>query len=90
MITREIRPAAQITGVPTPGHFAVAETEVDGEVLVRTERVGLAATYLELMRVDCTLPVPAWQPGRRAGVATVGTVVRSASPSSRPATWSGR
>ncbi|MFF5920670.1 zinc-binding dehydrogenase [Streptomyces flavochromogenes] len=80
MITREIRLAAQITGVPTPGHFTVAETEVDGEVLVRTEQVGLAATYLELMRADCTLPVPAWQPGRRVGVATVGTVVRSASP----------
>ncbi|MDX2561501.1 hypothetical protein PV371_17795 [Streptomyces sp. TX20-6-3] len=37
MITREIRPAAQVTGVPTPGHVAVAETGVDGEVLVRTE-----------------------------------------------------
>jgi NADPH-dependent curcumin reductase CurA len=80
MITREIRLAAQITGVPTLDHFAVAETEVDGEVLVRTDQVGLAATYLELMRADCTLPVPAWQPGRRVGVAAIGTVVRSDSP----------
>ncbi|MER7811567.1 NADP-dependent oxidoreductase [Streptomyces sp900116325] len=80
MITREIRLAAQITGVPTLDHFDVAETEVDGEVLVRTDQVGLAATYLELMRADCTLPVPAWQPGRRVGVAVTGTVVRSDSP----------
>lgn len=80
MITREIRLAAQIPGVPTLDHFAVAETEVDGEVLVRTDQVGLAATYLELMRADCTLPVPAWQPGRRVGVAATGTVVRSDSP----------
>ncbi|MCX5501349.1 NADP-dependent oxidoreductase [Streptomyces sp. NBC_00053] len=80
MITREIQLAAQITGIPTPGHFTVAETEVAGEVLVRTDQVGLAATYLELMRADCTIPVPAWQPGQRVGVATVGTVVRSDSP----------
>lgn len=65
MISREIQLAAQISGVPTLDHFTVAKTEVDGEVLVRTDQVGLAATYLELMRADCTLPVPAWQPGRR-------------------------
>ncbi|MCX4984517.1 NADP-dependent oxidoreductase [Streptomyces sp. NBC_00572] len=80
MITREIRLTTQITGVPTLDHFTVAETEVDGEVLVRTEEVGLAAAYLELMRADCTLPVPAWRPGRRVGLVTVGTVVRSGSP----------
>ncbi|MFF2507538.1 zinc-binding dehydrogenase [Streptomyces sp. NPDC058067] len=80
MITREIRLTAQITGTPTPDHFTVAKTEVDGEVLVRTDRIGLAATYLELMRADCTIPVPAWQPGQRVGVATIGTVVRSTSP----------
>ncbi|MGW1950230.1 zinc-binding dehydrogenase [Streptomyces sp. NPDC001940] len=80
MISREIQLAAQISGVPTLDHFTVAKTEVDGEVLVRTDQVGLAATYLELMRADCTLPVPAWQPGRRVGVAATGTVVRSDSP----------
>ncbi|MFE5006706.1 MULTISPECIES: MDR family NADP-dependent oxidoreductase [unclassified Streptomyces] len=80
MITREIQLAAQIVGVPKPDHFTVAEAEVDGEVLVRTDRVGLAATYLELMRADCTIPVPAWQPGQRVGVAAIGTVVRSDSP----------
>ena len=79
MITREIRLTGHVTGVPGPGHFAVAETAVDGEVLVRTEQLGLAATYLELMRADCRLPVPAWQPGQRVGVAALGTVVRSAS-----------
>ncbi|MFB7213702.1 MDR family NADP-dependent oxidoreductase [Streptomyces sp. NPDC056255] len=80
MITREIQLTAQITGIPTAEHFTVAKTEVDGEVLVRTDQVGLAATYLELMRADCTIPVPAWEPGRRVGVATIGTVVRSDSP----------
>lgn len=80
MITREIQLAAQITGVPTLDHFTVAKTEADGEVLVRTDQVGLAATYLELMRADCTIPVPAWQPGQRVGVAAIGTVVRSDSP----------
>ncbi|WP_245627686.1 MDR family NADP-dependent oxidoreductase [Actinomadura oligospora] len=83
MITREIRLTAQVTGAPEPGHFTVAETEVDGDVLVRTDRIGLAATYLELMRADCTIPVPAWQPGQRVGVAAVGTVVRSDSPDLR-------
>ncbi|MYS84689.1 MDR family NADP-dependent oxidoreductase [Embleya scabrispora] len=80
MITREIRLTAQIAGIPTLDHFTVAETEVDGEVLVRTDRIGLAATYLELMRADCTIPVPAWRPGQRVGVAAIGTVVRSDSP----------
>ncbi|MFC4117899.1 MDR family NADP-dependent oxidoreductase [Nonomuraea zeae] len=80
MITREIRLAAQIAGVPALDHFAVATTEVDGQVLVRTDQIGLAATYLELMRADCTIPVPAWQPGQRVGVAAIGTVVRSDSP----------
>ncbi|GAB3985718.1 NADP-dependent oxidoreductase [Actinoallomurus acanthiterrae] len=80
MINREIQLTAQIVGTPTLDHFTVATTEVDGEVVVRTDQVGLAATYLELMRADCTLPVPAWQPGRRVGVAAIGTVVRSDSP----------
>ncbi|MFF0291906.1 MDR family NADP-dependent oxidoreductase [Streptomyces sp. NPDC005262] len=80
MISREIQLTAQIIGTPTLDHFTVAKTEVEGEVLVRTDRIGLAATYLELMRADCTIPVPAWQPGRRVGMAAIGTVVRSGSP----------
>ncbi|GAB2443673.1 MDR family NADP-dependent oxidoreductase [Streptosporangium sandarakinum] len=80
MITREIRLAAHVTEEPGLDHFALAETEVDGEVIVRTDYVGLAATYLELMRADCRIPVPAWQPGDRVGAAVVGTVVRSDSP----------
>ncbi|SDO33652.1 hypothetical protein SAMN05421507_102202 [Lentzea jiangxiensis] len=79
MITREIQLSSHVTGVPGLEHFTVAEADVDGEVLVRTEQVGLAATYLELMRADCHLPVPAWQPGQRVGLAAIGTVVRSAS-----------
>ncbi|MDV9189938.1 NADP-dependent oxidoreductase [Streptomyces sp. SR27] len=80
MITREIQLTDRITGTPALEDFTVATTEVDGEVLVRTDRVGLAATYLELMRADCTIPVPAWRPGQRVGVAAIGTVVRSDSP----------
>ncbi|MFI9595944.1 zinc-binding dehydrogenase [Nonomuraea sp. NPDC052265] len=80
MKTREIQLTAQIAGVPGERYFAIAETEVNGEVVVRTERVGLAATYLELMRPDCHLPVPAWQAGRRVGVTAIGTVVASDSP----------
>ncbi|MDP9861146.1 MULTISPECIES: MDR family NADP-dependent oxidoreductase [Streptosporangium] len=80
MITREIQLTAQVVGTPTLDHFTVTTTEVEGEVVVRTDRIGLAATYLELMRADCTIPVPAWQPGRRVGVAAIGTVVRSDSP----------
>ncbi|MER6095787.1 hypothetical protein ABT154_07955 [Streptomyces sp. NPDC001728] len=80
MITREIQLTDRITGAPALENFTVATTEVDGEVLVRTDRVGLAATYLEPMRADCTIPVPAWQPGQRVGVAAIGTVVRSDSP----------
>ncbi|MEV6227502.1 NADP-dependent oxidoreductase [Saccharopolyspora shandongensis] len=80
MINREIRLATQVVGAPTLDNFTVATTEVDGEVLVRTDQIGLAATYLELMRADCTIPVPAWQPGQRVGVAAIGTVVRSDSP----------
>ena len=80
MISREIRLATQVVGAPTLDNFTVATTEVDGEVLVRTDRIGLAATYLELMRADCTIPVPSWQPDQRVGVSVVGTVVRSDNP----------
>lgn len=80
MITREIQLTAQIVGIPGPEHFTVAETEIDGEVVVRTDYIGLAATYLELMRSDCHLPVAAWQPGQRIGVMAIGTVISSANP----------
>jgi NADPH-dependent curcumin reductase CurA len=80
MITREIQLTAQIAAVPGPEHFAVAQTQIDGEVVVRTDYLGLAATYLELMRPDCHLPIPAWQPGQRVGVMAIGTVLSSASP----------
>ncbi|MFI6481109.1 MDR family NADP-dependent oxidoreductase [Nonomuraea sp. NPDC050663] len=80
MRTREIQLTAQIPAAPAPEHFTVAQTDVDGEVVVRTDYVGLAATYLELMRPDCHLPVPAWQPGQRVGVTAIGTVLSSADP----------
>jgi NADPH-dependent curcumin reductase CurA len=80
MLTHEVRLAAHVTDELSLDHFTLAETEVDGEVTVKTDYVGLAATYLELMRDDCRIPVPAWQPGERVGAAAVGTVVRSDSP----------
>ncbi|WP_027345750.1 MDR family NADP-dependent oxidoreductase [Hamadaea tsunoensis] len=83
MITHEIQLTAQIVGVPGREHFTVAEVEIDGDVVVRTDYLGLAATCLELMRSDCHLPVPAWQPGRRIGLTAVGTVLRSADPGLR-------
>lgn len=83
MITREVQLTAQIAGVPGREHFTVVETEIDGEVVVRTDYLGLAATLLELMRSDCHLPIPAWQPGQRIGVTAIGTVVRSAGPDLR-------
>ncbi|WP_329437497.1 hypothetical protein OG564_45005 [Streptomyces sp. NBC_01280] len=45
-----------------------------------SHQVGLATTYLELIRADCTMPVPAWQPGQQVGVAAIGTAIRSDSP----------
>ncbi|MFJ6168137.1 MDR family NADP-dependent oxidoreductase [Micromonospora orduensis] len=83
MIACEIQLTTPIAGVPGREHFTVVETEIDGEVVVRTDHLGLAATYLELMRADCHLPVPAWQPGQRIGVMAIGTVLRSASPDLR-------
>ncbi len=83
MISREVQLTTQITGVPRREHFTVAQTEIDGEVVVRTDYLGLATTFLELMRSDCHLPIPAWQPGQRIGVTAIGTVLRSASPDLR-------
>ncbi|MER7203143.1 zinc-binding dehydrogenase [Streptomyces sp. CB01635] len=45
-----------------------------------SHQVGLAATNLELMRADCTIPVSARQPGQRVRVTAIGTVIRSDSP----------
>ncbi|MEW9534206.1 zinc-binding dehydrogenase [Microbispora sp. NPDC049125] len=83
MITNEIQLTAQIDAAPAPEHFTVVQTEIEGEVVVRTDYLGLAATYLELMRADCHLPIPAWQPGRRVGVMAIGTVLSSVSPNLR-------
>ncbi|MEO3811183.1 hypothetical protein ABGB17_19485 [Sphaerisporangium sp. B11E5] len=83
MMTREIQLTAHIDAVPGSGHFTVAEKQTEGEVVVRTDYLGLAATYLELMRADCHLPVPAWQPGQRVGGMAIGTVLVSDSPDLR-------
>ncbi|MEV0822439.1 NADP-dependent oxidoreductase [Nonomuraea rubra] len=83
MKNNEIQLTAQIAAVPGPEHFTVVQTDVEGEVVVRTDYLGLAATYLELMRADCHLPIPAWQPGQRVGVMAIGTVLSSTSPDLR-------
>ncbi|WP_101790736.1 MDR family NADP-dependent oxidoreductase [Nonomuraea indica] len=80
MMTREVQLTAQIAAIPGPEHFTIAPAEIEGEVVVRTGYLGLAATYLELMRADCHLPIPPWQPGQRVGVMAIGTVLSSESP----------
>ncbi|MFI5775132.1 zinc-binding dehydrogenase [Streptomyces sp. NPDC051658] len=58
--------------VPTP-------EPATGEVLVRTDYLGLSVAYLEMLRADSRLPIPPWEVGRRIGGGAVGTVVRSIS-----------
>ncbi|WP_405691270.1 hypothetical protein [Streptomyces sp. NBC_00057] len=58
--------------VPTP-------EPVTGEVLVRTDYLGLSVAYLEMLRADSRLPIPPWEVGQRIGGGAVGTVVRSIS-----------
>lgn len=81
---REIRLAKHLEGELTPDHFELAEVEVpepaDGEVVVRLDRVGVAAAYQDLMRTDCQLPLPPYEVGGRVGGGETGTVVRSNSP----------
>lgn len=50
-----------------------------GEVLVRTDYLGLSVAYLEMLRADSRLPIPPWEVGQRIGGGAVGTVVRSIS-----------
>ncbi|WP_440069398.1 hypothetical protein [Streptosporangium sp. OZ121] len=63
MITREIQLAAQIAGAPALAHFTVATTEVDGEVLVRTDRAALEQEAERLLpfvggeNVSCGSPI---------------------------------
>lgn len=58
--------------VPTP-------EPATGEVLVRTDYLGLSVAYLEMLRADSRLPIPPWEVGQRIGGGAVGTVVRSIS-----------
>ncbi|WP_097870787.1 MDR family NADP-dependent oxidoreductase [Streptomyces sp. rh34] len=68
----------------TPAHFELAEVKVErpgpGDVVVRTDYVGVAAAYQDLMRPDCPLPVPPYTVGGRIGGGEIGTVVHSQSP----------
>ncbi|MGW1196765.1 zinc-binding dehydrogenase [Streptomyces sp. NPDC002536] len=81
---REVRLAKHLEGELTPEYFDVAEVELpeqgEGEVLVRTDYLPLAAAYQDLMRTDCQLPVPPFQVGQRLGGGALGTVVKSNSP----------
>jgi NADPH-dependent curcumin reductase CurA len=79
----EIRLAKHLEGDLGADNFALATVAVpacaEGEVLVRTDYLGLSVAYLEMMRADSTLPIPPWQVGQRIGGGTVGTVVQSRS-----------
>ncbi|MEC4017330.1 NADP-dependent oxidoreductase [Streptomyces sp. H27-D2] len=81
---REVRLTEHLTGELARGHFDIAEVELSepgqGEVLVRTDLLPLAAAYQDLMRTDSQLPVPPFQVGERLGGGALGTVVRSSSP----------
>ncbi|OYO15502.1 NADP-dependent oxidoreductase [Enemella evansiae] len=63
--------------------FAVVEVDVpplqEGDVLVRTDFVFVAAAYQDMMRPDCQLPVPPFQIGAPIGGGEVGTVIESRS-----------
>jgi NADPH-dependent curcumin reductase CurA len=80
----EIRLARHLKGELTGDNFDLVTVEVpapgDGEVLVRTDYLGLSVAYLEMMRADSTLPIPPWQVGQRIGGGAVGTVVTSNGP----------
>lgn len=81
----EIRLARQLVErEPSAGHYDVVEVPVNepgpGEVLVRTDYLGFAATDQDLMRPDSALPVPPFRVGERISGRMVGTVVASASP----------
>jgi NADPH-dependent curcumin reductase CurA len=80
----EIRLAQHLKGELTLDNFDLVAVAVpalrDGEVLVRTDYLGLSVAYLEMMRVDSTLPIPPWQVGQRIGGGAVGTVAASSSP----------
>ena len=78
---REVRLAKQLTGELALDNFEVVEVGLPepgpGEVLVRTDYLGLSVAYLEMMRADSQLPIPPWSVGQRIGGGAVGTVVRS-------------
>jgi NADPH-dependent curcumin reductase CurA len=77
----EVRLAQHLNGDLTVDNFDLVTVEVPipgtGEVLVRTDYLGLSVAYLEMMRADSTLPIPPWQVGQRIGGGAVGTVVAS-------------
>lgn len=80
---REIRLAQHLKGELTVDNFDLVEVDMptpgNGEVLVRTDYLGLSVAYLEMMRADSTLPIPPWQIGQRIGGGAVGTVIASGS-----------
>jgi NADPH-dependent curcumin reductase CurA len=80
----EIHVAEYVTGDLTVGNFEIVDVATPkvraGEVLVRAEYLALFAAFKDLMREDCTLPMPRWRPGMLAGAGGIGTVVQSSDP----------
>ncbi|WP_405882608.1 NADP-dependent oxidoreductase [Streptomyces sp. NBC_01136] len=81
LLGREVRLARHLKGALTLANFDLVQLDVPepgpGEVLVRTDYIGLSVAYLEMMRADSHLPIPPWEVGQRLGAGTVGTVLRS-------------
>ncbi|RFC78509.1 NADP-dependent oxidoreductase [Streptomyces sp. AcE210] len=78
---KEVRLAKHLEGELGLDNFGLVQMQTPepgtGEVLVRTEYLGLSVAYLEMMRADSHLPIPPWEVGQRIGGGAVGTVVRS-------------
>ncbi|WP_405879314.1 NADP-dependent oxidoreductase [Streptomyces sp. NBC_01136] len=77
----EVRLAKHLKGDLGLDNFDLVQVQTPepgtGEVLVRTDYLGLSVAYLEMMRADSHLPIPPWQVGQRIGGGALGTVVRS-------------
>ncbi|HZM78184.1 MAG TPA: NADP-dependent oxidoreductase [Candidatus Limnocylindrales bacterium] len=81
---QEIRLARHPEGALALEDFDIVDVPVaepsEGQVLVRTDLVPVAAAFKEMMRAKSPLPMPTWQLGQRIGTPAIGTVVVSKSP----------
>lgn len=80
--TTEVRLASRPSNELSLEHFEFLDVPVErpgpGQVLVRSEYLGLGAVMRELMNADADLPMPTFQIGAPLWGSLVGTVVESA------------